>query len=170
MDATIKNIRTLGIEEDSLDLADLCQRTLDSVIDVYSAANVPLPTRRYWAVGAPAEDCAQVVVSFNQLYLGLPGDQASDAQRCGAPRSAVLNVYITRDYPIGENAEPINTERLIRASEWVAVDSWLLMKSIKAFDVTALGTQGPGVIATIVPLAPSGALQTTVLNLTVAVI
>jgi len=167
--ATIPPVANYPISEDAFELVNLLQRVLTQVGDVFAANGVPLPTRQYWAVGTPAEDCAQVVVALSQLYLGGPGDAAAEPQRCEGVRSAVVNVYITRDYPIGEQGRAVAPERIIEASKWVAIDSWLLISSLKGFDWSAFGTPGAGVIATVNALPPNGGVQTTVMNLTLAV-
>ncbi len=166
----VKNLADYQVSEDAFNLRDLMVRALETVTTVYEAYNVPLPARQYWAVGRPAEDCAQVVVSFIQMYLGAPGDQANAPQHCNvAPRSAVLEIAITRDYPIGVNAQAVAVSEIMKASEWAAVDSWILMESASAFDTWGDGIPGPGVIATVSPNDPSGGLQTVLMNITVAV-
>lgn len=162
------NISTYGVSDEVFNLRDLMVNVLATVVSTYEAYNVPLPTRRYWTMGRPAEDCAQVTVSFMQQYLGAPGDQANAPQRCEGPRSAVLNISITRDYPIGENAQPVRPDRIMEAGEWSAVDVTVLSDSLKQFDRWG-ESRGPGVIATINVSDPEGGLQTVNLNLTLVV-
>ncbi len=143
---------------------------METVVAVYEQAGVPLPTRRYWMVGAPPEDCEQVVVSLLQIYLGQPGDQAADIQRCDAPVTAVVNVHVTRDYPIGELGKAVNADRIIEASRWSVADSWVLFKAMKEFDKDEWGVPGLGAIATVTGRPPGGGVQSTVLNLSTAVL
>lgn len=151
------------------DLEHHLEKLLETVVGVYEQAGVPLPGRKYWMVGAPPEDCAQVVVSLLQIYLGTPGDQAADIQRCDSPTTAVVNVHITRDYPIGELGKTVSTERITAASSWAAVDSWVLFKAMREFDKDEWGVPGLGAIATVTARPPAGGVQTTVLNLSTAV-
>ena len=155
------------IKEESLVIVDMLDRLLEAVVGLYEQQGVPLPTRRYWMMGpAPAEDCPQVVVCFMQSYLGTPGDQASVPQQCNQPRTAVLNIYITRNHPEGEVGKAVPAERIIEASKWPAVDTAVLMWGLEELNQLAdfMGG-GPGVIATVNVAEPSGGVQTTVLNL-----
>jgi hypothetical protein len=68
------------VSEDALSLKVFLDKVLEKTIKVFEENNVPLPSRRFWTVGEPAIDCEQLVVSFMQMYLGTPGDQA------GTPR------------------------------------------------------------------------------------
>ena len=161
----VKSISEYDVSEDVFNLRDFLDSALATLVSVYESYNVPLPTRRYWTTAEPAEDCEQAVVSFIQLYLGAPGDQANSPQNCRvAPRSAVLEITVTRNYPVGVNGKPIPTSDLIKASEWSAVDTWILMQSAVEFDSWKMG-----VIATVTVNKPSGGVQTTLLSITVAV-
>lgn len=159
-----------GINEDALDLKKHMERLLETVVSVYEQQGVPLPDRKYWQIGTPPEDCAQVVVSLLQIYLGMPGDQAADIQPCNGPVTAVVNIHITRDYPVGEGGQPNSTQAITDAASWGAVDSWVLMKAMKEFDKNEFEQPGFGAIATIAGRPAAGGLQTTVLNLSTAVL
>lgn len=158
-----------NVDPEAFHLRDKMQELLETLVSVYDSYGVPLPARRYWSLNRPAEDCPQVVVSFIQIYLGAPGDQAAVPQKCNAPRTAVIDITITREYPIGESGKAVNPDRIIAASEWGAVDSWILSESLKQFDNWGDGIPGPGVIATIETNQPRGALQTVRMNLSVVV-
>ena len=166
----VKSLDDYQVDEDALDLVRLMDRALETVVEVYAQFNAPLPSRRYWSMARPAEDCPQVVVSFIQSYVGAPGDQANAPQNCiTAPRSAVLEITVTRDYPIGVQGKPETPANIMKASGLTAMDSIILLKSAKAFDGWGDIPGQFGVIATITPRDPSGALQTTVMNLTVVI-
>lgn len=162
-------IENYGIDPDALDLVQHLKKLLDTVVGVYEQAGVPLPSRRYFMVGPPPEDCAQVVVSLVQVYLGIPGDQAAEIQRCDEPSTAVVNIHVTRDYPKGQQGKAVPVEDIMDASSWGAVDSWLLFKAMKEFDKDEFGIPGMGAIATVTARPPGGAVQTTVLNLSTVV-
>lgn len=166
---TSRPVSDYPVDDGALIIVRMMERLLDRVVAVFEQQGVPLPTRRYWMLGPqPAEDCEQVVVSFVQSYLGLPGDQAADAQSCNQGRTAVINVFISRNHPTGENAKPASPERIMEASGWGAVDSAVLMWGLNDFN-SVDGTPGPGVIATVNVAPPSGGLQTTVLNLSMLI-
>ena len=70
-----------GVSAGALNLKNLMDGVLEKTVEVFEDYNVPLPSRQFWTVGEPAIDCEQLVVSFIQTYLGLPGNQASEPQR-----------------------------------------------------------------------------------------
>ena len=166
-----KPLESYQISDDVNNVRVLAQQLLDTVVGLYAQANVPLPQRQYWMTGRPAEDCEQVVVSLIQVYLGTPGDQAVTPRKCSDPRSAVFNISITRAVPVAQqNGSPPTPASIQAASEWGAVDAWLLIDSLKEFDKwDPLGGPGLGVIATVLVDDPQGGMQSTNLNLTVVV-
>jgi hypothetical protein len=148
------------VSDEAFNLRDTMVGLLASVNTIFDSYNVPLPTRQYWTMEQPVEDCPQVVVWLLQTYLGVPGDQASAPQRCTGPRSIVVNIDITRSYPVGENGKAVSPERIMQAAEWSAVDTQVLLDSLSDFDLA-----GAGVIATVAPQRPQGGLQTVRLNI-----
>ena len=79
------------VDSRALHLKDFLDAVLAKVVATYEEYNIDLPSRRFWLMGEPAIDCEQLSVSFIQMYLGLPGDQASQPQRCTtAPISRLL--------------------------------------------------------------------------------
>lgn len=168
--ASIINLDNYDIDPDSFAVRDLLQGVLDRVISIYESANVPLPTRRYWTLAQPATDCEQVVVAFIQMYLGLPGDEATAPQRCNVPRSAVLSVQISRAIPVvGQTGRAPSQDRIQDGSEILAVDAWTLMSSIQLLDQWDDSGFGPGVIATLNVQEPQGGFQTVAMQITMAV-
>lgn len=157
------------ISPDALVIVNMLDRVLERVVAAYEAEGVPLPTRRYWMLGPEVpEDCEQVVVTFVQSYLGLPGDQAADAQQCNVGRTAVINVLVTRNHPVGEFGKSVPAEKIIESSKWGAIDSAVLMwalRDIASFD----GLPAPSVIATVNVQPVGGGVQTTVLNLSMLI-
>jgi hypothetical protein len=168
--ANIINLDNYEVDPDAFSVRDLMQGVLDRVVAVYESYGVPIPDRRYWTMGTPAVDCEQVVVSFIQMYLGAPGDQAADPQRCNMPRSAVLAVTISRAIPTVGTAGRVPTASKIQdGSEISSVDAWILMASINLLDQWEEGGYGPGVIATLSSDEPQGGFQNITLQITMAV-
>lgn len=157
--------------EESKNLANFLQEVLDRVIDVYSSHNMPLPTRRYYTMATPVVDCEQVCVSFIQMYLGSPGDEASEPRRGQDPRSATVAVQIARAVPIAQQSgQPPRPGDIQASAEVSAFDAWILMESINKLDTWSNeGPFGLGVIATIDADPPEGGFQTTRMTLTMAV-
>lgn len=159
-----------GVAEDATNLRDMMEGVLYRVESVFQSYNVELPMRKYWTMGQPAVDCEQLVVFFQQMYLGPPGAQVGDPQRCHVPRSATLGITIARSTPIvGQNGRPPSPEKIQAASEILAYDAWVLMQSINQLDQWDETGFGVGVIATLDTTPPEGGFQTTNMTLTMAV-
>ena len=159
-----------GVLEDATNLRDMMYGILERVETVFQSYNVELPARRYWSIGQPAIDCEQLVVSFIQMYLGAPGDEATSPQRCHVPRSAVVTISIARAVPIvSAGGRPPTPEKIQQSSATSAIDAWVLMDAVKLFDMWDGSGYGLGVIATVDITPPEGGFQTVNMNLTLAV-
>jgi hypothetical protein len=158
------------IDEGALDLKVMMDGVLSRVVAIFESYGVPLPARRYWMMGQPAIDCEQIVVSFVQMYLGSPGDQANEPRRCNNPRSATLNIMISRQVPtVGTQGRAPLPEKISESSEIAAVDAWVLMQSINDLDQWDDTGYGLGVIATLSTDGPEGGYYTNNLEITMAV-
>ena len=163
-------INIAEVSSDALNLKNMMDGILEKVCNVFQSYNVPLPQRQYWTMGQPAIDCEQLTVQFLQMYLGAPGDQASEPQRCHVPRTAVVMIGITRAVPtVGQNGRPPSGDKIEQANYIAAVDAWLLMQSLNDLDQWDATGYGLGVIATLDTLGPEGGFHTTNLQLTLAV-
>jgi hypothetical protein len=159
-----------GISEGATNLRDMMEGVLTRVESVFQSYNVELPNRSYWTMGQPAIDCEQIVVYFQQLYLGTPGAEVGEPQRCHVPRSATIVVTIARATPIvGQNGRPPTPAKIQSASEILAIDAWVLMESIDQLDQWDETGYGIGVIATLDTTPPEGGFQTTNMTITMAV-
>jgi len=159
-----------GVSEDAVNLRDMMAGVLERVQSVFQSYNVELPRRRYWTMATPAVDCEQLVVYFQQLYLGAPGQEVGEPQRCHVPRSATLAISIARETPIvQQNGRPPAPERIEQASEVMAIDAWVLMDAINQLDQWDDTGYGVGVIATLDVSPPEGGFQTTTMLVTMAV-
>jgi hypothetical protein len=159
-----------GVSEDALNLANMLDGIVERVESVFSSYNVTLPNRRYWTMGQPVVDCDQMVVSFVQMYLGPPGQEITLPQKCNVPRSATVLISIARQVPVvGVNGRPPTAEKIESASSQTAIDSWVLMESIRQFDMWDDSGYGPGVIATLEVSPPEGGYQIASLQLTMVV-
>lgn len=166
----MNQIDHVGVLEDATNLRDMMNGILERVEAVFQSYNVELPQRRYWAMGQPAIDCEQLVVFFQQLYLGPPGAQVGEPQRCHVPRSATVTISIARATPIvNQNGRPPAPEKIKAASEVLAIDAWVLMESINQLDQWDETGYGVGVIATLEVSPPEGGFQTTNMIITMAV-
>lgn len=159
-----------GASDDALNLKLMLDGVMERVVSVFQSYNVDLPGRRYWMVGMPAVDCEQVVVSFMQMFLGPPGGEVAQPYRCNAPRSATLAISISREIPtVGQGGRPPTADKIQQGSIRPAIDSWVLMSSLKEFDMWDDTGYGLGVVATLDVGQPEGGFQTVTLNVTLAV-
>lgn len=165
------DISKLDLDESALSLVDLMNGVLARVVAIYESYGVPIPKRRYWTMTTPAIDCEQLVVYFTQMYLGAPGDEAVTPQRCNQPRSAVLEIMVTRPTPVvGQNGQVPSADKIQKAAEITAVDAWVLMHSLNLLDQwDDEGLYGPGVIATVSAGEISGGFQSVTMQITMAV-
>ena len=161
---------SFGVSEDALNLTSMLSGIVERVESVFSSYSVTLPNRRYWTMGQPVVDCDQLVVSFVQMYLGTPGQELSLPQKCNVPRSATVLISIARQVPVvGANGRPPTAEKIEASSAQTAIDAWVLMESIRQFDMWDDTGYGPGVIATLEVSPPEGGFQLATLQLTMVV-
>jgi|AACY02.14.fsa_nt_gi hypothetical protein len=159
-----------GVSEDAVHLRDMMEGVLERVQNIFQSYNVELPVRRYWMMSEPAVDCEQLVVYFQQMYLGAPGAEVGEPQRCHVPRSATIGISISRETPVvSQNGRPPSPDRIAQASEVMAIDSWVLMESINQLDQWDETGYGVGVVATLDVTPPEGGFQTTTMLVTMAV-
>lgn len=162
-------VENYPIAEEAFNLKTFLDKIVEKVRDVYNMYNVPLPDRQYWTFGDAAFDCEQMVVSFVNLYLGPPGDEASQPQRCSAPRTAVVTINVVRKTATPVNGKLPSATSLQDAADWQAIDAWILIESNQLFDQWDDFIQGPGVIATVTAGTASGGFQNVSMQLTMAV-
>lgn len=160
-----------NVDPEAKHLAVFLQSVLDRALAVYESYSIPVPDRVYWTLGEPAVDCEQFVVTFMQMYLGFPGDEATEPRRCNDPRVATVHVRVSRAVPVvGQNGRAPSPEAIQLHSNLVAYDAWALLDSINQLDAWSdVDPLGLGVIGTIDVAAPEGGYHTTILTLTVAV-
>jgi len=162
-----------GVSNDARNLATFMQEVLDKVISTFAEYSMPLPTRRYYTFGAPAIDTEQAVVSLLQMYIGAPGDEATEPRRTEDPRSGTFLITIAREVPIVQtNGNPPKADDIQKASEVSALDAWILMESTRAFDASwgnLPNGLGLGVIATVDVDPPEGGFQLTRMTITMAI-
>lgn len=158
------------VDADALNLVQLMNGVLERAVAGLESYNIPVPGRRYWTMGQPTIDCEQLVVSFIQMYLGPPGDEASRPQRCNSPRSAVLQVSIARSVPVVSNhGKAPSADKIQEGSEISAVDAWALMQiaaNLDGWDETGFGL---GVISTVEAPVAEGGFQVVNMQLTLGV-
>lgn len=166
----ISDLDLNAVSPDAKALSSFLQEILDRVLTVYESFSMPIPERRYWTLGDPAVDCEQLVVSFVQLYIGSPGDEAMEPRRCNDPRSATVRVSVSRKVPtVGPGGKAPSEKSIQDYSELVAYDAWCLIEGSAALDVWSDAYPGVGIISTVEVAEPQGGYQTTIMTLTAAI-
>lgn len=159
--------------ENSFSIVNLMAGILDRLVEGFNEAGVTLPSRQYYTTGTPAADCEQVTVSFRQAYIGPPGDEANEPQRCNSPRTAQIDIQIIRCIPglVGPKARAPEPEAIQAAANLQLIDAWTLLDLSCSFDMwdEMIPGTGLGVIATVDAGEPQGGFQGTTLHLTVAI-
>lgn len=164
------DIDLTAISDDAKPLSLFLQEILDRTVNVFQSYSMPIPERRYWTLGEPAVDCEQLVISFIQMYLGYPGDEATETRRCNDPRSATVHIRVSRKVPtVGPGGKAPSAQDIQEHSQLIAYDAWCLMESASALDAWQDSYPGLGVISTVEVAAPEGGYQTTVMTLTAAI-
>lgn len=160
------------LAENARSIANMLDAILERVVAGFERAGVALPERRYWRTGTPPVDCEQLVVTFRQAYYGPPGDEAATPQVCDGPRSAVVEVRISRCVPTpkGTRATPPSGDEIQQASKAQVIDAWLLLDFAPDLESwNGMSPGGLGVIGTVDAGEAQGAYQTTVLTLNMAI-
>lgn len=83
-------------------ISEKAQLILDHLVTVFAECGVTLPTRQFIAVGGQGQtvhSSAQVTVSWEQAYSGLPQHQSQFPVRRTEPWTAVFVVEVVRDLP-----------------------------------------------------------------------
>ncbi len=164
----------MAINPDALSLVNLLDEILVRVQAGFAEMGVDLPDRRYWTTSTPAADCEQLVVFFNQAYIGPPGDEAAEPQPCHSPRTAQIDIQILRCVPGAKNGtrvRPPSAEDIQTSSRRQAIDAWVLLDLACSLDTWNgdVGGRGMGVIATVDAGEAEGLFQGPTMHLTVAI-
>jgi len=96
---------------------------------------MPVPSRQYFTMGNPVVDCEQISVSFTQMYIGTPGDEATEPRRCADPRTATIQVQVARGVPVAQpNGNPPTAADIQAGATLGALDAWILIESASELD------------------------------------
>lgn len=140
--------------------SDKAQAILDAVVAAFGQQGVALPDRRYLHIGQAAHDCEQLVVSFEQMYIGTPGDQAQLPQKCDAPWSVVFSVQLVRCVPgVGRaGAAPTEADLTTNAVTMMQDAAILFDAGLHAVD------DWNGILSDITVTDPQGKMQAIVMS------
>lgn len=160
-----------GVSDNALSLKVFMDEALKRIVDRFDYHNVPLPTKRYWKVGAAVIDCEQLVLSVDSMFLGSPGNELQQPVRCNSPRSVTFRAMIARQIPTPDNRgnEP-SAAKQQEGSEILAVDMWTLLDAVSMLDQwDAIGAFGLGVSVDVQFEEPQGGFQVITATFTSAV-
>ena len=150
---------------EDLSIVTLGRDILAGVVAGYKQRGLTLPDRQYLTLGTPVNDCEQLVVSWQQAYLGTPGDEASLPQRCEAVKTAVFTVQICRKMPVvSESGKSPSAEDIQENSEVALIDAYALFDIVAHIDPFDLG-----VIVTTDVVEVSGGLSCIQVQTTLAI-
>lgn len=115
----------------------VARNVLDQLEAILTAdASLPaIPERRYVAIGLPALDCAQLVVSIDRItgHEGNPAVETNNPVRCLTMRAVELSVWLLRCVPVvdddGNPPEPLDIEA---SSAEIAMDPIRVLDAILA--------------------------------------
>lgn len=160
-----------NVSNEAKALSEYLEEVLTRTINIYNSYDLPIPVRKYWTMADPVVDCEQLVVSFIQMYIGTPGDEANLPRRCGDPKSATIHIQIARSVPtVGASGKAPSAAIIQEYSELQAYDAWALIQSAAELDAwDSSGGLGLGVIATVETSEPQGGFQSTTLTMTSAI-
>lgn len=165
------SIDKYSIDEDVFQLRDAMDNILAGLESVYQSYNVPMPDRRFWTIGeTPVVDCDQIAITFLQMYLGAPGDDAQQPQNCNGIRSMVVQINVSRKRALpragARNVSPA-AEQIQGDAVWSTIDAVTIMNGIGSLDQFSMGQ--PQAIATVTANGFEGDYFTTSVQLTIPV-
>lgn len=142
--------------------ADRVWQTASTALDVVTAALVSPPTRQYVAIGTPALDCEQVVVSIDRVHghQGPVSTEDTAALRCLVMRAVELSIWVLRCAPVlADDGTPPSVDALNASSQEIAADpATILQALLDAYKDGTLGSSWGVAFLDARALTPQGGL------------
>lgn len=163
-------ISIAGVDAGVLNLKTMLDGVLAKTVAVFEQYDVPLPTRRLWQMGEPFVEHEQLCVCLMQVYLGLPGDEASRPVRGTSTRTAVLSIQMSRATPLTTDGSAPAAADIQAAAAISAVDAYVFLELLPRLDQwDEDGTFGMGVIATVEAPTVEGGFETLKMQVTMVI-
>lgn len=144
----------------------VAQDVLNSIVLKFDENDESLPTRRIITTGDVVHDCEQLVITFVQLYIGGPGAEADQPQKCDSPRTGVFTVELIRCIPkITNRGSAPSPEDLLASATQQLADAWLLVDGAM-FSASA---EFLGALTDVSVSEPKGGYQAVRLNLVIGI-
>lgn len=135
-------------------VASAARYLLQTIVSMYAAKNVALPTRRVVTIGTVAVDEPILAIMYGGVSVGPPGHESQQPDQGNSPRTLLFNVELWRETPnIGPAGSAPSASAVSAAAEIIMQDSWMLVEAAFSSDQT-----GIGVIARATVNAPQGAM------------
>jgi hypothetical protein len=157
-------------------VGDLAQHILATINEKFAEEEVSLPSLQIITLGgrgATSQLCEQISISIEQLYSGLPGDQAQQAVRCNAPQSAVFAVELVRCLPSSMpkgRSTPIPAQTDAAQQTEAALSLMHDMQILIDAGMQACQSQWTqSGIVDVTTVAPDGGFQTIIMNVICAI-
>lgn len=124
-----------GTNETASRSYDLMVAVMAELVAAYTELNVTPPDRRYIWVGVPAVDCEQLVVAYNRLYTGVPGQEANEPEYLPVIQRVVeMTIEVHRCVPVvEEGGEPPDPSAMQAAAETIIMDSWVVRRALENY-------------------------------------
>jgi hypothetical protein len=159
-----------GVGAGALNLKLMMDKVLAKTVAVFEQYSVPLPTRRLWQMGEPFVEEEQLCVALMQVYLGMPGDEASRPLRGTSARSAVLSIQMSRATPMTVDGSAPAAADIQAYAAISAVDAYVFTELIPRLDQwDDDGVYGMGVIATLEAPVAEGSYETLKMQVTMVI-
>lgn len=149
---------------------DLANHVLDVIRSRFAEYEVELPARQFVQIGGRAStvhEGEQLSISMEQVYSGLPGDQAATPSKCTDPLTVVFGVELVRCVPTpvsGRSTKPtpVAVDKIEETAKIQTQDAQILME---AGLIAAESTWLQGGMADVTAGTPEGGLQALVMSL-----
>lgn len=153
-------------------IGELAQHILDTINGTFAEAGVTLPAVQMIVLGGQgtnAQLCEQLSVSAEQMYSGIPGNQAQDPVRCDAPKTVSYGVELVRCAPTGTvrgRSTPLPAAEDAAQQSTVALERMLDMDLLMTAGMNACaGTWFETGIVEVSAGPPSGGFQALVMSI-----
>lgn len=149
---------------------DLANHVLETIRERFAEYEVDLPARQFIMTGgqgSSVHEGEQLSISMEQVYSGLPGDQAQNPVKCTEPTTVVFGIELVRCVPQPKQGRstapvPVEASEIDKAARAQMQDAQILME---AGLIAAESTWLAGGMADVTAGTPTGGLQSMVMSL-----
>jgi hypothetical protein len=151
-------------------ISEKARLILDHLVSVYEESGIDLPARRFIAIGGPGQTVhsqAQVTVSWEQAYSGLPQHQGQFPVKRTQPWTGVFVVEVVRDLPgMPPSGREPSVDTLNAVADQQMQDAQLMIEAGRRSFENSWEQSG---MADISASIPQGLLQAVTMNVMVVI-